>query len=71
MLPYWLSNILCQTKLFDVAMQFFKLNRESLQQVVEKMTDNKKLQAVFTYCFGDYGTYSNNLEYYLGGANLV
>ncbi|XP_037093628.1 all-trans-retinol 13,14-reductase-like [Pollicipes pollicipes] len=56
MLPVWLSQLLLQTGLFNLVSDVFKWNKRSVQEVVTAETNNKDLQALFMYCFGDYGT---------------
>lgn len=53
--PLFLSKFLVATGLVHLMTRFFKSSEKSLKQVSEELTDNKELQAVFSYCFGDYG----------------
>lgn len=52
----WALRFLINTGLIHRMTKYFKIANRSLQEVVEEVTDNKDLQAVFSYSFGDYGT---------------
>ncbi|XP_077979087.1 all-trans-retinol 13,14-reductase-like [Glandiceps talaboti] len=55
-LPPWLASIMSSTGLINWMTPFFKFSQRSLQDVLEELTDNKDLQTVLAYSFGDYGT---------------
>lgn len=55
--PLWLARIVAKTPLLRLFTNLWhgKNNRSTLE-VVQSLTDNKDLQTVFCYCWGDYGT---------------
>jgi len=86
-LPFWLSNLLVQTGIINWLTDAFKWNSRRLVDVVKSETSNEDLQALFMYCFGDYGTspdkagfsmqatllahYWNGAWYPVGGASEI
>lgn len=55
-LPFRVSQFLIRTGLINIITRFYKMNQRTVLETVQSITDNKELQAVFMYCFGDYGT---------------
>lgn len=53
--PVPLAKFLVYTGLARRLSFFFKMASRSLTEVVNELTDNKDLRAVFTYIFGTYG----------------
>lgn len=53
--PTILAKFLVATGLAERLSFFFKMASRSLTEVVNELTDNKDLRAVFTYIFGTYG----------------
>ncbi len=67
--PLWLAKLAISSGLvYLLTKRSYKESQRSLQEVVESTTDNKKLQAVLSYCFGDLG---NNSEVGIVGLQLV
>lgn len=56
LLPAPVSKFLVFTGLIGRMSSFFQLAPRSLTEVVNELTDNKDLRAVFAYIFGTYGT---------------
>ena len=55
MMPLWLSNFVIKSGLLRLLNKHFNYQK-TVAEVVENLTKNKKLQTVFSYCWGDYGT---------------
>ena len=55
LLPHWLVKLLCWTRLIYWT-KFFALGELSLQDVLNKITNNEVLKTVLAYNFGSYGT---------------
>ncbi|XP_070565714.1 all-trans-retinol 13,14-reductase-like [Ptychodera flava] len=55
MLPKGLSSVLAATGLINRMTDYYKYSQRTVQEVVEEITDNKDLQTVLSYSFGDYG----------------
>lgn len=55
MCPVPLAKFLVYTGLAQRLSFFFKMAPRSLTEVVNELTENKDLRAVFTYLFGTYG----------------
>lgn len=53
--PAPLAKFLVATGLAKRLSSFFKMASRSLTEVVNELTDNKDLRAVFSYIFGTYG----------------
>ncbi len=57
LLPRWVANLMMATGLAQKWSTVHKGDYvKSLESVVKRLTQNKSLQTVFTYCWGDYGT---------------
>lgn len=56
LLPAPVSKFLVSTGLIRRMSSFFQMAPRSLTEVVNELTDNKDLRAVFAYIFGTYGT---------------
>lgn len=56
LLPVPVSKFLVSTGLIRRLSSFFQMAPRSLTEVVNELTDNKDLRAVFSYIFGTYGT---------------
>ena len=57
MLPLWLAKIVCSTPLLGLFTKIWSgPKNKSTLEVVQSLTDNKDLQTIFCYCWGDYGT---------------
>jgi len=56
LMPEWLATFLFKTGIADWMTKFFKHSKRSVSEVLEELTDNKDLQTVLAYNFGDYGT---------------
>lgn len=56
LMPLWLGRLLVKTGIIHWTTDFFKHSKQSVSQVLEKLTDNAKLRTVLAYNFGDYGT---------------
>lgn len=56
LLPAPVSKFLVSTGLIRRLSSFFQMAPRSLTEVVNELTDNKDLRAVFAYIFGTYGT---------------
>ncbi|CAD5121492.1 DgyrCDS9997 [Dimorphilus gyrociliatus] len=55
--PKFIAKILIKLGLIHYMSPYFKkISSKSVQQVVESLTNNKDLQLIFAYNFGDYGT---------------
>ena len=54
-MPQWLATIMFKTGIADWMTKFFKYSKRSVSEVLEELTDNKDLQTVLAYNFGDYG----------------
>lgn len=59
LLPAPVSKFLVSTGLVSRLSSFFKMAPRSLTEVVNELTENKDLRAVFSYIFGTYGTTVN------------
>ncbi|RXG71505.1 putative all-trans-retinol 13,14-reductase [Armadillidium vulgare] len=86
-LPLWLINIIDKLGFVSYLTNFFKLNEQTLKDVVDELTENQELRDVFSYCFGDYGTipskvgfplqallfhhFSEGASYPVGGASEI
>ena len=55
LMPEWLATFMFKTGLADWMTKFFKHSKRSVSEVLEELTDNKDLQTVLAYNFGDYG----------------
>ena len=55
LMPEWLATIICKTGLANWMTKFFKHSKRSVAEVLQELTDNKDLQTVLAYNFGDYG----------------
>ncbi|KAJ8312461.1 hypothetical protein KUTeg_009834 [Tegillarca granosa] len=56
MFPKWLARLLTQTGIYNLMFKaYLKYFKISLKEVVDDLTDNEELKAVFCYIFGDYG----------------
>jgi len=57
LLPKWLVNVVLSTGLLGIFTNLYKPEyQEMCSDLVDKLTTNKDLRTVFTYCWGDYGT---------------
>jgi len=57
LLPLWLVNIVLSTGLLGLFTNLYKPEFQlRTSELVAKLTTNKDLRTVFTYCWGDYGT---------------
>jgi len=57
MMPLWLSKLICHTFISRWVNKLWHGGKEkSTLELVQELTDNKDLQTVFCYCWGDYGT---------------
>ena len=56
LMPEWLATFLFKTGIVNWMTKFFKHSKRSVSEVLEELTDNKDLQTVLAYNFGDYGT---------------
>ena len=57
MVPLWLSKLICHTPLSRWINKLWHGGKnKSTLEIIQKLTDNKDLQTVFCYCWGDYGT---------------
>lgn len=56
LLPAPVSKFLVYTGIVRRLSSFFQMAPRSLTEVVNELTDNKDLRAVFAYIFGTYGT---------------
>lgn len=56
LLPAPVSKFLVSTGIIRRLSSFFQMAPRSLTEVVNELTDNKDLRAVFSYIFGTYGT---------------
>ena len=54
-MPEWLATIFLKTGIADWMTKFFKYSKRTVTEVLEELTDNKDLQTVLAYNFGDYG----------------
>lgn len=54
-LPLWLSRFLASTGLIHAVTQYFRLSGQTVQQVLDSLTDNQQLKAAMCYIFGDAG----------------
>ena len=55
LMPEWLATIIIKTGLANWMTKFFKYSKRSVAEVLQELTDNKDLQTVLAYNFGDYG----------------
>ena len=55
MMPLWLSNFVTRSGLLQLLNKHFNCQK-NVSDVVEMLSQNKSLQTVFSYCWGDYGT---------------
>ncbi|KAL0992726.1 hypothetical protein UPYG_G00097520 [Umbra pygmaea] len=55
LVPLPLAKFLVYTGLANYLSSFFRMASRSLTDVVNELTENKDLRAVFSYCFGTYG----------------
>merc|ERR1719376_1489268 len=56
-LPLWLMRVMVKLNLHKLVFgEYLKLSSVSLKEVLDDITTDKKLKAVLSYCFGDYGT---------------
>ena len=56
-LPLWLMRLMVKLNLHKLVFgEYLKLSSVSLKEVLDDITTDKKLKAVLSYCFGDYGT---------------
>lgn len=56
LMPEWLAKFMFTTGIADWMTKFFKYSKRSVAEVLEELTDDKDLQTVLAYNFGDYGT---------------
>lgn len=54
-MPRWLAKFLVKTGLINLITNYFKYSKRTVAEVLDELTDNKDLQAVLAYSFGDYG----------------
>ena len=55
--PKWLVRFTMATGLIHLITKYFTYARRSTRQVLQEITNNEKLQLLFSYSFGDYGEY--------------
>ncbi|PFX24730.1 all-trans-retinol 13,14-reductase-like [Stylophora pistillata] len=55
LMPEWLAKFMFTTGIADWMTKFFKYSKRSVAEVLEELTDDKDLQTVLAYNFGDYG----------------
>ena len=55
LMPEWLATFVCKTGIGDWMTKFFKYSKRSVSEVLKELTDDKDLQTVLAYNFGDYG----------------
>ncbi|MBN3312050.1 RETST reductase, partial [Atractosteus spatula] len=76
-IPVLLAKLLVYSRLVNWLSPFFTMAARSVTEVVNELTDNKDLRAVFSYIFGTYGKipkeasfsiHSLVFSHYLGGA---
>ncbi|XP_077979098.1 all-trans-retinol 13,14-reductase-like [Glandiceps talaboti] len=63
MVPLWLVNLAISTGLINLITPYFKLALRTTQSVIEELTDDKDLQTVMAYNFGDYGVAPNQSSF--------
>ena len=57
MAPLWVSKLICKTPISRWVNKLWHGGKEkSTLAIIQELTDNKDLQTVFSYCWGDYGT---------------
>ncbi|CAK8672438.1 unnamed protein product [Clavelina lepadiformis] len=57
LLPKTLMNIASKLGLFQLFLRdYIYVSQNSLEQIIDQLTENKDLRTVLTYSFGDYGT---------------
>lgn len=56
LMPLMVAKFLISSGLLKFVSFFYKMAPRTLSDVVNELTDNKDLRAVFTYIFGTYGT---------------
>ena len=88
MAPLWVSKLICKTPISRWVNKLWHSGKEkSTLAIIQELTDNKDLQTVFSYCWGDYGTvpakshfgmhsvllqhYQNGAFYPVGGASEI
>ena len=60
LMPEWLATFMIKTGIAEWMTKFFKHSKRSVSEVLEELTDNKDLQTVLAYNFGDYGMSKQN-----------
>nr|XP_006819612.1 PREDICTED: putative all-trans-retinol 13,14-reductase-like [Saccoglossus kowalevskii] len=65
LLPMWLNKFLSSTGLFNLFTNYYKYSQRSVKEMAEELTTNKDLQAVMSYCHGDYGTLPGDASFAL------
>lgn len=55
LMPVWLAKFMFTTGISNWMTKFFKYSKKSVAEVLEELTDDKDLQTVLAYNFGDYG----------------
>jgi len=56
LLPHWLVKLGIKLGAMRFTNFYAEVFTEKTSDVVNKLTDNKELRTIFTYCWGDYGT---------------
>ncbi|XP_002732825.2 all-trans-retinol 13,14-reductase-like [Saccoglossus kowalevskii] len=54
--PTWWIDFLASTGLIHYFTNYYKYSQRSVSDVMNELTDNKELQTVIAYSFGDYGS---------------
>ena len=62
LLPQSLVNLLNYTRLINWAI-FFQMSKNTLQAVLDEITDNGELKTVLSYNFGYYGNFPNDTSF--------
>ena len=57
MLPLWLMKFIIKTGLLHLFSSLPKYCAKSLEDFMNEITENKRLQSALCYSFGDYGKY--------------
>ena len=60
LMPEWLATFMIKTGIAEWMTKFFKHSKRTVSEVLEELTDNKDLQTVLAYNFGDYGMSKQN-----------
>lgn len=64
-LPKYIARIFMGLGIINWFTSYFKYAKKSLGEVLNEVTDNKDLQAVLAYCFGDYGSMPSEVSFIL------